>query len=144
MALWEWIPGVKIIGHMVTGPCGVKVQEYAGCQPSAADCQVPMAAIRQCENCVRDKMVDCLKKWLGFSLPMDAVGFLAGGVIGVAGPKIAKALGGKFLGLAAGAWTGIGAAIAVLEVVDVVVLITKAFWIYAAAQKAKAQYCKCG
>ena len=144
MALWEWIPGVKIIGHLITPPPGSDYSDYIGCAPTQAACSDPTSAILACNNCVSSAMSSYVADWFGVSLPKDAIAALAGGVVAVAGNQIAKALGGKFLGLAATAWTGVGAVILVLEMIDAVVVIAKAFKIYNAAQAAKVEYCKCG
>ncbi len=54
-----------------------------------------------------------------------------------------KRVGGRFLGLSAGAWSGVGTALAADALIDFAIQIKKLMDMWDASKEAKDQYCKC-
>ena len=146
MAWWEYIPVVSTIGHAVADPPGRDVADYASCAVTATQCEQlgSLAAGRACETCISNKLSQYASDWVGSSIGSD----FFEGVVGLSFTQVGASLlkkgaGAKLLGMSAGAWSGVGTALAGDALIDFGIQIKKLMDMYDAAQAAKGRYCNC-
>ena|SRR3990167_6686175 len=145
MSLIDWIPFASTLNHATKSPQGVYPADYVGCAVAPGNC-VPddpianAALIRQCETCIAGRLSQFSWDWCGIEgYVKDAVVDIAGVIAGIRGVLLLKA-GVTKAGLA---WTGVGLVLLADGLLDLYFVFKGLDQMKKAAERAKADYCRC-
>lgn len=139
MSWWEWVPIVKTIGHALEDPPGRETVDYAACSVSVADCAGlgKVVAELKCNQCISNMRNNFVLDWIGVGTTGPALLEGAGAITAFLIAKFGAAAVAKSA-------TGVGAALAVDDAIDVAIILKKMTEIFEAAEAARKSLCVCG